>query len=113
MSIGSGDAYGVNSGTNVPPMTTAASDPFDIVPVRVSEVEFVSSAGTVSVDSTLSTDSNVALLKITADNWTCSDMTGGDLDLHITNIVLNETLGNFTSVGSYEIIKTSNQQDQP
>lgn len=111
-SVAGGDSYGRDSGNNLPAMTSTASDPFEIVPVHISNVEFVSSAGTVSVDNTLSTDSNVAILKVVADTWGCTDMSGGDLDLEITELVMNETLGTAgTAVASYEIQKTAGQDD--
>lgn len=94
-------------------LTSAPSDNFSVVPVQLSSIDFVSNAGTVSVDSTLSTDSNVAILKLVADQWSCTDSIGGDLDLKITSISLNETLGvtGPTTVTSYEIEKTTNQND--
>lgn len=107
------DAYGIVTGNQMPVITTGPSDDFYVVPVGIADISFVSSTGTVAVDSTLSTNANVAILKIVADNWSCTDSLGGDLDLHITQLAFNETLGTTgpTTVASYEIQKTTNVQD--
>lgn len=113
MDIGSNDAVGMVSGQYMSPVSTWPSEEFSIVPVGLSSVDFVSSVGNTSVDSTLSTDTNVALLKVVADNRNCTDSTWWDLDLQITSISLNETLGTSwpTTVTEYTIQRTTNQVD--
>ena len=108
-------AYGVDSWDNVnlstSTLTSTPSDPFHIVPVDLSNVQFVNSAGSTSKDTTLSATSNVAVLKITADTWSNTDTLGGDLDLAIDTIVFDEDLWGIAASPTYTIRKILNNQD--
>lgn len=81
-----------------------------MVPVSISDIEFVNSYGSTQKDSELVANSTVAILKVTADTWSNTDAAGGDLDLKLHNLVLDESLGTNTTVASYEIEKINGSE---
>ncbi len=109
--IDGSEATGVDSGDNMgagSTLTSGASQPFYVVPVDISNVQFVQSSGAsvkANENGGLTTNTNVGILRITADSWMNSDSSGWDLDLQLQTIVLDESLGQSTTVGSYEIYK--------
>lgn len=98
----------MDAGTST--LTSGVSKDFYVVPVAISNVDFVNSAGSALKSTTLATDSNVAILRVTADTWANTDSGGGDLDLKIMTITLDESLGSATTVGSYEIYKADGNE---
>lgn len=108
MFVNANDAYGMDSGDNIAAnlTSTPASEDFYIVPVALSDVEFVNSHSGSSKSNVLGTTSTVAILKVTADAWANTATNGSNLDLLITQLALNEYLGSATTVaGGYEISK--------
>lgn len=83
---------------------------FAIVPVKFSDVEFVTSAAgsNVATSTTDGNDKNIAILKLTADSWDNTDRTdGGDLEVYVNtlNFTTNVATG---SVDGYEIRRIGN-----
>ncbi len=113
--VAAGDATGVDSGDNMSPststLTSAPSDAFHIVPVDISNVQFVNNSWSTSKDTFLSATSNVGILRITADTWTNTDTWGGDLDLAIDTIIFDEDLWGLAWSPSYTIRKVSDNKD--
>jgi hypothetical protein len=63
---------------------------FAVVPVRVSNIAFVSSYGGVSVASSLNTgENNVAIIALTTDSNPNTDTNGGDLKAQIATVIVN------------------------
>ncbi len=109
------DAVGMDSWENMSLLSSIlsswSSDPFQILPVDISSVQFVSSVRIASVDNVLSSVSNVGILRIIADTWTNTDTRWGDLDLAIQSITFDEDLWGITTSPSYTLRKVSNNQD--
>ena len=93
-------------------LTSAPSDPFHIVPVDISSVSFVSSAGTATRDTVLSSAAtNVAILRVVADSWTNTDTGGGNLDLAIDTIEFDQSLSTGLTPPTYTIRKITDNED--
>ncbi len=112
LSVDGNDAYGVISGDTMDntnsTLNSMYGEDFYVTPVDISNVQFIQfSWNEVKANENwwLTTNSTVGILRITADNWSNTDMNGGDLDMHVQQITLDETLWAQTTVTQYELYK--------
>ena len=84
------EARGKSSGTKVSAAATNFSKLFDVIPAKISDVEFVSSYGGTSVITSFgangATAANIAILKVTTDNWTNLTTAGTTLDVVLDEV---------------------------
>jgi len=93
-------ARGVSSSEAVPPAVTANSNALFIYPVRISNVAFVNSAEGINIGNTSSgSGENIAILRITADNWNNTDVNNGTLlTAVLEELTLRSSSANLTNL---------------
>jgi hypothetical protein len=93
-------ARGVSSSEDVTAAVTAASNAMFIYPVRISNVSFVTSAEGVTIGNTSAGNGeNIAILRVTADNWNNTDTANGTLLTAILEeITLRSSSANLTNL---------------
>jgi hypothetical protein len=92
------EARGKSSGTKVSTLPTQYSKVFDVIPAKISNIEFVNSYGGNSVITSFNTvngydNANIAILKITTDNWNNLTTAGTTLDVVLDTIQFNIPAG--------------------
>jgi len=109
-----GTVEGADSGDDVTPTydgvaRTLESNPFQVVPVKFSDADFVLSSNGYVVDTSTSngTDVNIAILQLTADTWSnTQESPVGSLELIVNELVF--VTSNDTDVTDYEIRRVGN-----
>ncbi len=85
---------------------TSYSKLFDVIPAKISDVEFVSSYGGTSVITSFgangATAANVAIVKVTTDNWTNLTTAGTTLD-----VVLDAVQFTLPAESSFSVLRCS------
>lgn len=100
------EARGKASGEKFGPLaTTAYSNTFDVIPAKISNIEFVASYNGVNALTSFNSpagqdDADLAILKITTDNWSNLTTAGTELDVVLDTI--NFTLPAGVTSGTLE-----------
>lgn len=87
LSLDADNVDGADSGDPITPTPSGQSYAFDVIPVHISNVEFVSSYGGYNVTTTYNsntTDSVLAILKVTTNSWSNTELA--------TNTILDAVL---------------------
>lgn len=114
LNVSTDGAEGVSSNQDITsPIATSYSLPFYVFPIRISNVAFVTSyaGSTVSTSTAPGSNVNLAIIKVTADNWMNTDTTDGSaLNMLIDTIeVVNNS--NYVSNLTLRRIDISNGTD--